>query len=383
MKIFKPISIASTLVFALFLLVHSASFADEVKVSDEKATNEKPVIYTVVKGDTLWHISGRFLDDPFKWPKLWKWNPYIKNPHLIYPGDVIKITPTGMELIERGGVPVPQAEEVEEEIIEEIVEVVIKKKPALPKVELPPPPPKVNVYSSRNTPRRGVLARENVDGVGSIVSAFDQTEILWHEGKEVFLKFKDKRGIKAGDRFDIFTIGDLIKHPKTEESMGYLTDDIGSLVITKVGASTERGFEDDVVLGRIEGTFKEVMHGAKVRPHVEMKREMEAAPTAADIDGYVVASLDDIREMADDDVMFIDKGSEHGLKVGNVLQLYRERFLANDPYNKKGKLRLPIETLGVVIITETSRNTSIGVIIRSMKDVHVGDRVRTMGPLKK
>src|SRR3972149_6389971 len=67
------------------------------------AATENPIPETkshiVVKGDTLWDISKKFLSDPFKWPELWKRNAEIKNPHLIYPGDVVRLTSNGFEIV--------------------------------------------------------------------------------------------------------------------------------------------------------------------------------------------------------------------------------------------------------------------------------------------
>ena len=72
--------------FVILLLFFSAN-ADELKLNPEH-----PGEYMVVKGDTLWDISARFLKQPWRWQEIWGVNPQIKNPHLIYPGDVVSLS---------------------------------------------------------------------------------------------------------------------------------------------------------------------------------------------------------------------------------------------------------------------------------------------------
>ena len=67
---------------ATLLTLATFAFAAELR-------EDHPSTYTVKKGDTLWDISARFLSEPWLWPEIWQANPQVKNPHLIYPGDVL------------------------------------------------------------------------------------------------------------------------------------------------------------------------------------------------------------------------------------------------------------------------------------------------------
>src|SRR5690349_19858781 len=93
----------TTLAFVLFGLVSAGVFA-QVPKSPIAIKPDAPDRYTVVKGDTLWGIAQRYTDSPWRWNELWEGNKdHIKNPHLIYPGDVIVLDRTRAQLAVEGG----------------------------------------------------------------------------------------------------------------------------------------------------------------------------------------------------------------------------------------------------------------------------------------
>ena len=75
----------------LIYLAFAALLTGAVMAQDVSIRSDHPDEYVVVTGDTLWDISGRFLDKPWQWPAIWHANPQINNPHLIYPGDVVSL----------------------------------------------------------------------------------------------------------------------------------------------------------------------------------------------------------------------------------------------------------------------------------------------------
>ena len=358
----KSYIIIVSMLFAFCLTLTAAeTSADEIKV-------DKTTYYTVVKGDTLWHLSGKFLDDPYRWPKVWRWNPYISNPHLIYPGDVIKVTPFSMELVKRKGVPVP------------VVVKPVRKKRSVPTVTLEEVrAPRVATYFGTATRNRGFISAPALDASGSIVSELHDKDLMMHQGSEVFVKLSagNLETASSGSRYTIYETLKAVKHPATGKGLGIATIDVGSLVITDL---TPPG-ESDVVVAKIIASYKEIEPGFRLRPYEEPVREMEITATDAETNGYVLMSLYGEDEMSQDISIFIDKGLDHGLANGNILQIYRPRDKERDPITNK-KLALPIEDLGVMIITDAEETYSTGVIIKSTKGINRGDRFRTMGPLE-
>ena len=71
----------------LYALAASALLFTSWAQAQPELRSDHPERYTVVKGDTLWDISARFLNNPWYWPEIWHVNPQVANPHLIYPGD--------------------------------------------------------------------------------------------------------------------------------------------------------------------------------------------------------------------------------------------------------------------------------------------------------
>ncbi len=80
-----------TVIKKIFHLILVAMLAGVAMAQDVSVRSDHPDEYVVVEGDTLWDISGKFLEQPWQWPAIWHANPQIENPHLIYPGDRVSL----------------------------------------------------------------------------------------------------------------------------------------------------------------------------------------------------------------------------------------------------------------------------------------------------
>ncbi|GMR04916.1 MAG: LysM peptidoglycan-binding domain-containing protein [Thermodesulfobacteriota bacterium] len=369
----------STMILALFLLsplaVHAAgpdAALRKARRTEAPGTEGKAVSYVIIRHDTLWDISERFLKDPFKWPSIWKINPYIKNPDLIYPGDVVKIIPLteeggeGEGVKERGGVELDAGRLTLPVVtIEPSGEKVVVLEPEVKKAE-PPSAPPVPTYSSGMMKRNGFISDRALKTAGVIIKARENV-VLLGEGDDVYLTLKEKSGVFQGQRFTIFKKTSRVRHPVTGKKLGHMIEILGTLVVTEnVG----------VVEAKIEKSFKEIEVGSRLMPYIEPVTEVALTGTAPGVYGYIVATSEDRQDLSMGDIVYIDRGSKDGLQKGNVLDILRAGKKVKDPVTGK-EVELPATNIGSLVVIAPGKVTSSCIIIKSINAIRTGDLVST------
>lgn len=369
-------SMLLTITAALFF--SGASFADEPgTVAVETAGEKDPevIIHKIVPRDTLWDITGHYLKNPFKWPNIWKLNPYIKNPHLIYPGNTVKLTPNGIEVLSSEDAKAeglakvglePQEGEVlvlepdqEKDQAQETTQAA-----AAPVAE--PVAPKGPSYRDYAMARSGFISDKEFQASGAVVGPKEDKLLITSED-EVFLSFKDKSAVKEGGRYTVYKAGKKIVHPETGRSLGYETEILGSLVVTRIN-----GFVEALV----DTAYMEIPAGAKVKPYSEPVREVEIIKADSEISGVIVMALEGRENIAAGDIAYVDKGSKDGLKKGNIMRIFRMLPEMDDPMGGKDVIPPPVE-LGTLVVLEAGEKTSTAIVVKGLKAINWGDKVST------
>ncbi len=300
-----------------------------------------PEMHLVRKGDTLWDIASTYFKNPYYWPKLWAYNPLITNPHWIYPGDVVRLRAAG----EPASAPLPA--------------------PTLPAARL-----------SRRAPsllglrKQGFVDQGELKEAATIVGSREE-KLMLATLDEAYLEYSEDKPLRAGERYSIYRVVSDVKRPGSPIVLGSVVEIMGEAevrslgekhiaksVITEAENPIERGFR----VGRIKQRFDAV----------------EPRASTASVDGIVLATMRPTELLGEAMLVFVDRGRDDGLAVGNRLQIARR----GDGYQSErvtGKQidnsRFPREVLGEVVIVEVRKNTSTAVVTRSIREVAVGDKV--------
>ena len=366
------------------------AFADEVQLK-----KNHPDRYVVVKGDTLWGISGKFLNDPWLWPKVWKMNrAQIKNPHLIYPGDVVVLDMVNgspeLSLLRETVTLEPgvRIEELDKEAIQTIS------------------PSVISPFLSQPL----LIENGQLDNSPRIISGPDNRVVL-SPGTRVYVN-----NIKEGEgvHWNVYRPGAPMVDPDTKEVLGTEAIYLGDLNVTRYGAPATA----NIVRAKEEIFVKDRL---VVSPD-EFKSSFVPHAPDGDIHGRILHIYGGVAEGGPNTVVSINRGELDGLELGHVLAISRYGRVIQDPDYKKpestsvteekpklkelnfdvqtgedgkkivnfekepvktevvlepGQVKLPDERVGLLMIFRTFDHVSYGLIMNASDSIHTLDSVHT------
>ena len=337
----------------LVLLLTAIAVSATVCAASVELADNHPVDYTVVKGDTLWDISGRFLKEPWRWPEIWRQNSYIKNPDLIYPGDRLVLK------YEDGK---PYLEHLSGR--DRAAKKVVKMSPAVYIEQLDdaiPAIPPQDILSFLQD--REIVESSNLDTLPYVTEGVDGQVVLGALS-DMYVRKIDGA---PDSRFKVIRMRGALIHPETKKTIAYETETLGVAVMTRPG---------DPARMRIVKSNKEINQGDRLVPLVKKLSlpYFHPKPFRDSISIDILGAVSDVAEYGPGDVVTLAAGSDQGLEPGHVLQVMRDQGVQKDPVTGK-KYRLPIERSGIIMIFKTYGKVSYGLIMRASQGVHVYDKV--------
>ena len=321
-----------TLVVALASLVPAWTLADGMPPSSEKApakgaapqagkvtmsdlAPDAPDQYTVVKGDTLWGIAGRFLKDPWKWPQIWEMNrDQIKDPHWIYPGNVIRLDKSGAYphlSLAGGGGPGGAGGPSGGTEAQAIANVVVVE----PRVRVEPlqaavpsiPGSAIGPFLSQPL----IIESGGLDN-SPVILATEEGRVIIGAGD---VAYTDRMGPDSGVNWQVVRPGVTLRDPESGEILGFEAKYLGDARVRRFGNPTTI---------EITKARQEVNRGDRLTPAREISFP-NYVPRSPDkpINGSIMSVEEGVSEFGQFQIITINRGARDGIEVGHVLASYR------------------------------------------------------------
>jgi len=338
----------SRIISALLLAVAAVTAHAEEPL---QLVDNVPDRHVVVKGDTLWDISGKFLKEPWRWPEIWRLNKeQIKNPHLIYPGDIVLLDMSDGHPRLRIGKPVRSGtEKVSPKVYNEPLA-----------EEIPSIPPNI-IEPFISQPL--IVDEDELKDAPRIVDT-PESRVVAGNGDEIFVL-----GLNApNDRWFIYRPGVALKDPTTKEVLGYEAAYLGTAIVRQPG---------EVALMEVLTAREEILKGNLLLP-AEDPGLLAYVPhrLEQDVSGQVASIYGGVGTGGKNSVVAINRGKDSGLERGHVLGLFTKRVsVYQDKDGKNQTVALPEQRYGLVFIFRTFDRVSYGLVMEASRPLTIGDVV--------
>ncbi len=366
---------------------------------------DAPSSHTVVKGDTLWDISAKFLKEPYRWPEIWNMNrAQVSDPHWIYPGDVIALT------VDANGNP--SLSVVSSAGAGDIVKLSPKVRASSLSEAIPSIPSRViNPYLTQPlVTEEGALL-----GAPRIVATEDDRVIVGAGNRAYAAGLKTDQGVK----WQIYRPGKALTDPVTAEVLGHEAVYLGDAKVTRFGENIGESSTLEVVKSNFE-----IARGDRLTATTDASVP-SYSPRSPDkqVRGSIVALPGNVSEGVQYSVVVVGLGKRDGIQVGHVLGASRKGKMVstddrtsssastdsvvtqffkgvgdnfdklmkfNEDYEAEkagkkikkveempGEIKIPEERIGLVFVFRTFEKVSYALVTSSSRPILVGDIIQT------
>ncbi|HCJ50540.1 MAG: peptidoglycan-binding protein [Gallionellaceae bacterium CG1_02_56_997] len=309
---------------------------------------DAPDQHIVVKGDTLWDISAMFFKDPWRWPYIWGMNKdSIKDPHWIYPGDVI-ILDRATGTLSKGGRSngvvklSPQVRSGE------------GRQNAIPSI----PPGAIEPFLSQPL----VVADDALAGAPTLVG-LHESRVIAGLGDLGYAKgLSEDRGTK----WQVYRPGKTFVDPDTKEVLGHEAIYLGDVSVNEFA---------DVSTVVITNANQEINVGDRLMaPNDPVARNYLPRAPESNLSARVISIYGGVSLGGQNTVITLNKGERDGLQNGHVLALYSK----GDVVKYEGqKLAMPDERYGLLFVFRVFDKVSYALVMQTHLPVHLLDRAQT------
>ena len=352
------------------------TYAGGLVYADELVVRENaPDRYVVVKGDTLWDISNKFFKDPWKWPQIWGLNKdTIKDPHWIYPGNVVVLDPASKTLHFGEQVKPSEAPPADVSLVPNV-----------------PPAPGDTPVADANIQKLSPKIRQingGHDGIASIsanvINAFLSKPLVIEtdeiEGAPTLIGSIEQRALLSfgdtafavgipndrGPLWQLYRPGKALVDPDTDETLGYEAIYLGDASVQKF---------DEISTLKITKSVLDIQKGDNfVQSSVGLPNNYIPRSPNTKIKAKVISVYGGVDQAGQNAVITINKGRRDGLENGHVLALYKESEASE---YKGDTYKLPALRYGLIFVFRTFDKVSYALVMQVQRTVQILDSVET------
>ena len=329
-----------------------------------------PEVYYVEQGDTLWDIANRFLRNPWAWPELWHHAEDVDDPHLIYPGDVIRLTYVDEEPrleVEREPevAVIPEPLDPEDEPTDLPM---VRMHPEVREMSLDEAIPAIPLRRIRSYLRDAlVLTPREIREAPHVVGGQDG-RVAFGQGDEIYARDREGGWEELLQNYGIYRVGEQYVDPETEEVLGYEA--------LEIGRGRVLDHQDELITLRLQRSSEEVRQQDRLFSTRRSGMQAIFHPSAPEeeVDGRIIRFFDRLNSVARDDVVVINRGTKHGLEEGNILQVMQSGERVRDRVHDD-LVTLPDRRAGTMMLFAVHEQVSFGLIMESTRPIFMHDRV--------